>query len=288
MQTVLALLFGGAMGLSLGLTGGGGSILAVPLLVYGLGLELRAAVAVSLAVVGLTALFGAAIQARSRLVLWRAGALLGAGGIVAAPLGARLGAVLPDDLVLVLFAALMVLVGVRMARCSSDHGAADGTGSAGGAGGPDTGAGAKRALEVPVGRLRCPRSEDGMPRPTPSCMAKLAGAGAVAGVLSGFFGVGGGFLLVPALLWVGSVRIEHALATSLVAIALISVSGFAANVGAAGRIALSVAVLFGAGGALGMLAGARLKRHLSPVVLSRVFAAVAVIAGFYVVVQVVL
>lgn len=273
MQTVLALLFGGVMGLSLGLTGGGGSILAVPLLVYGLGLELRAAVAVSLAVVGITALFGAVIQARSRLVLWRAGIILGGGGIIAAPLGARLGAVLPDDLVLVLFAVLMVVVGLRMARCGADDA---------------TGDGAQKALEVPVGRLRCPRGEDGKPRPTPSCMAKLAGAGAVAGVLSGFFGVGGGFLLVPALVWVGSVRIEHALATSLVAIALISVSGFAANVGPAGELSVSLAVLFGAGGAVGMIAGARLKRHLSPVVLSRVFAAVAVTAGVYVVVQVLL
>ncbi|TVR35003.1 MAG: sulfite exporter TauE/SafE family protein [Spirochaetaceae bacterium] len=264
MQTVLALLFGSAMGLSLGLTGGGGSILAVPLLVYGLGLDLRAAVAVSLAVVGLTALFGAVIQARSGQVLWRAGALLGGGGIIAAPFGARLGAVMPDDVVLVLFALLMVVVGVRMARGSSD------------------------APELPLGRFRCPRGDDGRPQPTLACMAKLAGAGAVAGVLSGFFGVGGGFLLVPALVWVGSVRIEHALATSLVAIALIAVSGFAANVGAAGHISLTVATLFGAGGAAGMVIGARLKRYLSAVVLSRVFAAVAIAAGFYVVAQVVL
>ncbi|TVQ40468.1 MAG: sulfite exporter TauE/SafE family protein [Spirochaetaceae bacterium] len=264
MQTMLALLFGSAMGLSLGLTGGGGSILAVPLLVYGLGMELRAAVAVSLAVVGLTALFGATIQARSGQVLWRAGMLLGGGGIVAAPLGARLGAAMPDDMVLILFAVLMIVVGVRMARGSSD------------------------APELPLGRFRCPRGDDGRPQPTLACMAKLAAAGALAGVLSGFFGVGGGFLLVPALVWVGSVRIEHALATSLVAIALISVSGFAANVGAAGQISLSVAALFGAGGAAGMIIGARLKRYLSPQVLSRVFAAVAIVAGFYVVMQVVL
>lgn len=285
MLAVLALLFGGAMGLSLGLTGGGGSILAVPLLVYGLGFELRAAVAVSLAVVGLTALFGAIIQARSRLVLWRAGTLLGAGGIVAAPLGARLGAILPDDLVLVLFAALMVVVGLRMARCGAADRTEDGAERVAGV---DRVESVLTAVEVPVGRLRCPRGEDGKPRPTPSCMVKLAAAGAVAGVLSGFFGVGGGFLLVPALMWVGSVRIEHALATSLVAIALISVSGFAANVGAAGRLSLDVVVLFGAGGALGMLAGARLKRSLSPTVLSRVFAAVAVTAGLYVAAQVLL
>ncbi len=261
MATALALLFGGAVGLSLGLTGGGGSILAVPLLVYGLGLELRAAVAVSLAVVGLTSLFGAGLQARSGQVLWRAGAILGTGGIIAAPLGARIGALLPDDLVMVLFAILMVIVGLRMA-----------------AGGEER--------ELPVARFACPRDEGGRPRPTPGCIIKLGGAGALTGVLSGIFGVGGGFLLVPALLWVGSARIEHALATSLVAIALISVSGFAANLGAAGGAALSVVLLFAAGGAAGMLLGAAWKRHLSSLVLGRVFAVVAIGAGVYVVAQV--
>ena len=261
MYVTLAILFGSAVGLSLGLTGGGGSILAVPLLVYGLGLDLRAAVALSLAVVGLTALFGAVLQARSGMVVWRAGAVLGAGGIVAAPAGAKLGAVLPDDLVLVLFAVLMVYVGIRMARGSS-------------------------ARDIPVGRFSCPRDSSGNPEPSLSCIAKMAGAGAVAGILSGFFGVGGGFLLVPALVWVGSVRMERALATSLVAIALISVSGFAANKGAAGDLSLSLAALFTVGSVVGMVAGARFKRHLSPVVLGRLFAAVAIGAGIYVVAQV--
>lgn len=258
----LTLVSGLAVGLSLGLTGGGGSILAVPLLVYGLGLELRAAVAVSLVVVGLTSLFGAALQARSGQVLWRAGAILGLGGIVAAPLGARIGAIMPDDLVLVLFAILMAVVGVRMALGS-------------------------RATELPVGRFACPRDERGMPRPTAACILKLGSAGALTGILSGIFGVGGGFLLVPALVWVGSARIEYALATSLVAIALISVSGFIANLGAAEEVSLQVVLLFALGAATGMLLGARLKRHLSSVVLGRVFAVVAVGAGIYVLVQVV-
>ena len=263
MYVALTVIFGTAVGLSLGLTGGGGSILAVPLLVYGLGLDLRAAVAISLAVVGLTSLFGAILQARSGMVVWRAGIVLGVGGILAAPLGAKLGAVLPDDLVLVLFAALMVYVGIRMARGST-------------------------AEEVPVGRFGCTRDEVGNPELSLLCVAKMGGAGAVAGILSGFFGVGGGFLLVPALVWVGSVRIDRALATSLVAISLIAVSGFAANKGAAGDLSLSLAALFGAGGVVGMVVGARLKRHLSPLVLGRVFAAVAIGAGFYVVAQVVL
>lgn len=258
----LAVAFGVAVGLSLGLTGGGGSILAVPLLVYGLGLDLRAAVAISLAVVGLTSLFGAVLQARSGQVLWRAGAILGAGGIIAAPLGARIGALMPDDLVLVLFAILMAVVGARMALGS-------------------------RERELPLGRFACPRDERGMPSPTLACVLKLGGAGALTGILSGIFGVGGGFLLVPALVWVGSAPIEHALATSLVAIALISVSGFIANLGAAETVSVLLVVLFAGGAAGGMLAGARLKRYLSSLVLGRVFALVAIGAGVYVLLQVI-
>ncbi len=263
METTLAVVFGSAVGLSLGLTGGGGSILAVPLLVYGLGLELRAAVAISLAVVGLTSLFGAGLQARSGQVLWRAGAILGLGGIVAAPLGARIGILMPDDLVMILFAMLMVAVGLRMASGGEER-------------------------ELPVGRYACPRDDHGRPRPSPACIVKLGGAGALTGILSGIFGVGGGFLLVPALVWVGSARIEHALATSLVAIALISVSGFIANFGATADVSLLLVLVFAAGSAVGMAVGAVWKRRLSPVVLGRVFAAVAIGAGVYVVAQVLL
>lgn len=114
METLLPVILGSIVGISLGLTGGGGSIFAVPLLVYALGLELRRAVALSLAIVGLTALFGALIQGRHGRVLWKAGGTLGAGGIVAAPLGARVGEWLPEPIALYLFAALMGVVGLLM------------------------------------------------------------------------------------------------------------------------------------------------------------------------------
>ena len=110
----MALVYGVIVGLSLGLTGGGGSIFAVPLLLYGLGLDFRRAVAVSLAVVGLTALYGAVLQARRGHVLWGAGAVLGLGGVMAAPLGGWIGARLPAQLSLLLFAALMIFIGERM------------------------------------------------------------------------------------------------------------------------------------------------------------------------------
>ncbi|TVQ25679.1 MAG: sulfite exporter TauE/SafE family protein [Spirochaetaceae bacterium] len=258
MDMTLAVVFGLLVGLSLGLTGGGGSILAVPLLIYGLGMELRAAVAISLAVVGLTSLFGAVIQARSGNVLWKAGAILGLGGIIAAPFGAQLGTRIPEDISLVLFAALMIFVGARMARRE------------------------RPAPEVPTGRFTCPLDEQGRPAGGITCALKLGAAGLMTGVLSGFFGVGGGFLLAPALIFVAGVSIDRALATSLVAIALTAVSGFIANFAAAYGSPVALTAVFAAGSWAGMVGGAWLKQYLSPVVLRRIFAVVAVGAGLFV------
>lgn len=244
-----ALLFGLLVGLSLGLTGGGGSIFAVPLLIYGLGLPLRDAVTVSLAVVGATALFGAMLQGRQTgLVLWGAGAMLGLGGVIGAPLGARIGVALPDAPALGLFSLLMLIIGVRMVKPGS------------------------AAAEIPFSWAACARGELGLPRFTPTCGGKLVAAGTVTGILSGIFGVGGGFLVVPALMFVTGVSIERALATSLVGIALISAAAFAANVFLEVRaLPVAITLLFLAGALGGMMAGARLKHHLPADALRRIF-----------------
>lgn len=234
----LTLLYGCVVGLSLGLTGGGGSIFAVPLLVYGLGLGLRHAVAVSLAIVGLTALYGAIIQARRGLVLWGAGVMLGLGGIMAAPLGAWIGARMPDRLSLLLFAGLMVLIGVRMLRKKGDN------------------------SDVPISWMSCQRNADGKPHFSFPCAGKLLVAGGLTGVLSGIFGVGGGFIVVPALLIVTGVGIESALATSLVGIFLIAASGFAANLGHLTSSDTPLALWFLGGSVLGMTLGATIKTFL--------------------------
>lgn len=260
MDIALAVFFGLLVGLSLGLTGGGGSILAVPLLIYGLGMELRAAVAISLAVVGLTSLFGAVIQAKSGNVLWKAGAVLGTGGILAAPFGAQLGTLIPENISLVLFAALMVFVGARMARKEAP------------------------SPEVPSSprRLACPLDDKGRPAGGLACALKLGVAGLMTGLLSGFFGVGGGFLLAPALIFVAGVSTDRALATSLVAIALTAVSGFIANFAAAYGSPITLTAVFAVGSWAGMIGGAWLKQYLSPLVLRRIFAVVAIGAGIFV------
>ncbi len=273
----LAAGFGLLVGLSLGLTGGGGSILAVPLLVYGLDMDLRTAVALSLVIVGATSLFGAAIQARSGQVLWRAGAILGIGGIAIAPFGAIVGAGMNDDVVVIMFAALMVIVGIQMLRgaSGSEVGITEEN-----AGDPDT-----ESKSSNVGSaVSCRTDNEGLPIPTSGCIAKLLAAGAATGFLSGLFGVGGGFLLVPALLLVGGVSMHHALATSLVAIALTSVSGFISNVGAAETIPVATAVIFAVGSLIGMQSGAYLKNYLPAKLLRTGFAfAVVAVGGFMVV-----
>jgi uncharacterized membrane protein YfcA len=246
---MLALLLGSVVGLSLGLTGGGGSIFAVPLLVYGLSLDFREAVTLSLAIVGSTALYGATIQARRKVVLWGAGVVLGAGGILTAPLGATVGRHISDRLSLVMFAALMVVVGIQMIAGRRD---------------------------MRIAAIACQRSPQGELHVSWRCAAKLLAAGMVTGVLSGIFGVGGGFLLVPALLLVTGISIDSAMATSLVSIALISASGFVANLESLNPERLAVGGFFFAGALVGMTLGASLKRHLPAHTLRKIFGTVII------------
>lgn len=258
---VLALLYGIFVGVSLGLTGGGGSTFAIPLLVYGIGIDFRRAVALSLAVVGLTALYGAVLQARRGVVLWRAGAILGIGGVVTAPLGAWLGTFLPERTSLLLFAALMVWIGAQMFRSGpSDE-------------------------EFSRSWLTCTRDPGAELRFHWGCAAKLLAAGILTGVLSGIFGVGAGFLIVPALLLVAAVSIERATATSLVAMFLISASGFCANARNLYASDLGVAAWFLGGAGVGMTLGAYGKTYLPAQILKKGFALMVLATAGYVLVR---
>lgn len=220
---------GTVVGIALGLTGGGGSIFALPLLVHVLHVGVRDAVAVSLATVGLTALFGALLKRGD--VRWRAGLGFATAGILGAPLGSWIGARLPDRETLVGFALLMVIAGARLWRPSRPQ--------------PTTG-----------------------PHP-----AILPLSGFATGVLAGVFGVGGGFLIVPALVLGAGLAMRAAVATSLLAIAMISASAFASQLLAgAAELDAGLAVLFTAGALAGMAAGTWLRALLSEAALRRTFA----------------
>lgn len=257
---LLAFVFGSLVGLSLGLTGGGGSIFAVPLLVYGLGFPFRQAVGLSLGIVGGVAAFGALLHHRRREILWGPGVFLGLGGILFAPFGAQLSVAVPERIALSLFAFLMGTVGYLTVR------------------------GRRESGEIPISWAQCERLEEGSPRFSLRCASKLLVAGGIVGLLSGFFGVGGGFLLVPALVVVLALPFERALASSLVAITLISFSGFLAHSAVLASVDSTIAGAFLAGALTGMGMGVRLKPRFSAAALRWSFGAVTIVAAVVVLV----
>jgi uncharacterized membrane protein YfcA len=253
------LLVGCVVGLALGLTGGGGSILAIPLLLYWVHLPFGEAKMISLAAVGLTSLVGAILQSRLGVVRWRAGAMLGLGGVLAAPVGILWGHALDPQWNLGLFSALMVIVALRMWR---------------------------GGMDLPLGRWACPRNEQGLPIPTLSCAGKIMAAGSLAGVLAGMFGVGGGFLVVPALQIVTGMGMERVASTSLVAISVISGAAFLFGLGAGGAVDPASLGIFCAGGGAGIALGIWGKKLCSPLILSRLFASLSFLAASYIFFQV--
>ena len=194
-----ALVFGAVIGLLLGLLGGGGSILAVPALVYGAGQPLTAAVPTSLVVVGISSAVALLPRLRAGQIRWRIAALVGGAGAAAAFAGAAVNRLLDPRVVLIGFAALMVAVALGMLR---------GDGETGG------------DCALPGGGVDWR-----------GCLPKSVGTGLAVGFLTGLFGVGGGFLLVPALVLLLGLPMATAVGTSLVVIVLNSAAGFAAHAG---------------------------------------------------------
>ncbi len=223
------------IGVLLGLLGGGGSILTVPLLVYVLGVEPKTAIAMSLLVVGVTSASATVMHARAGRVRWRTAFIFGAGGMSGAFLGGRVSGLLPPGVLLLLFTAVMVAAAISLLR----------------------------RKEAPA-----PAGEPPMPARLP--VARVLGQGGAVGLLSGLVGAGGGFLIVPALVLLG-LATPVAMATSLV---VISLQCFAGLLGHQGHEhlpwGLTAAVLTTAVG--GSFIGGRLAGRISPGTLRKGFA----------------
>ncbi len=268
----LGLTFGVVVGFSLGLTGGGGSIFAVPLLVYGLAVRPREAIGVSLAAVAATALAGGLRRLARGEVEIRTGLVFAVAGMAGAPVGSWIGGWVPEGVLLVLFAVLMVLVAVRMWRRASRR--------------PDEARAIRASLDpIPAGERgpSCQRDPDGVLRLTSRCFAILVATGLATGVLSGLFGVGGGFVIVPALVLVTGMGIHRAVATSLMVIALVGASGVASSLAAGRPIPLALTVLFVAGGVAGMEFGTLVGRRLGGPGLQKLFASAMVAVAAFIV-----
>ena len=252
LHALLAIASGGLVGFTLGLVGGGGSILAVPLLVYVVGVpSTHIAIGTSAVAVAVSAAANLAGHARARTLKWPCALVFALAGIVGAAGGAQLGKMVDGGRLLMLFGALMVAIGTLMLRPRKSGGNAD------------------------VALTR-----ESMPRLLPL----LIGFGFLVGALSGFFGIGGGFLIVPGLIGATAMPLINAIGSSLVAVTAFGLTT-AASYAWSGLIDWPLAFLFIVGGALGGLLGIRLARHLAGHrhALSLTFSAIVIAVGFYVI-----
>jgi uncharacterized membrane protein YfcA len=260
-RALLASPLGLLIGWSLGALGGGGSILAVPALVYGAGQEARAATASSLLLVGVAAAAGLVRHARAGRVRWATGASFGAVGIAGSLVGTALNRRMDPDLLLLGFSALVLVAAWRMVTACPTC----------------TQVGERVALGEPgrggVATMRSSRID------TQRALA-VAAAGTAVGFLTGLFGVGGGFVIVPALTLVLGFSMPDAIGTSLLVIAI------NAAVALAGRMATTsiewgVTVPFVVAAVVGVALGGRSADRLDPTRSLRAFAALLVAVAAY-------
>jgi len=229
------------IGLSLGLLGGGGSILTTPVLVYALGVDAKDAIAESLLIVGVTSLVAMLAHARAGNVRWPTALQFGGAGMVGAWTGGMLAGYLSPRVQLTMFGTMMVVASVAMFR---------------GRRGGDAG--------------------EGEPAP----VSRILLAGVVIGLLLGAVGAGGGFAIVPALVLLARMPMRVAVGTSLAIIAMQSFAGFAGHAAHAHVDVARVAVMSTAA-VVGSLVGGRLTNAFPPVALRQGFASfVLLMAGF--------
>ena len=225
-QDALAVLSGSAVGFSLGLIGGGGSILAVPLLLYVVGIgDAHVAIGTSALAVSANAFGNLIGHSRAGNVKWPCAAMFAVAGIAGAAIGSSLGKLVDGQKLLFLFALAMIAVGAAMLR---------------------------------------PRSAAGDPdvRITPAIAVRLVVVGVIVGAFSGFFGIGGGFLIVPGIMLGSGMAILSAIGSSLLSVGAFGLTT-AINYAISGLIDWKVAALFIIGGLVGGIFGTRTAVRLA-------------------------
>lgn len=220
------------VGIALGLLGGGGSILTVPLLAYVAGMDAKQAIATSLLVVGVTSAIGAISHARAGRVQWRTGLIFGAAGMAGAYGGGLLAQFIPGTVLLIGFAVMMIATAIAMLR-------------------------GRKNIEVTAETHRMP-------------VPKIVAEGLVVGLVTGLVGAGGGFLVVPALALLGGLPMPVAVGTSLIVIAMKSFAGLGGYLSSV-QIDWAVAGAVTAAAVVGALLGARLSAKVNPDALRKSF-----------------
>lgn len=246
----MALILGVALsllvGVSLGLLGGGGSILTVPLLVYVLGLPAHEAIAMSLLVVGTTSAAALIPHALAGRVRWRTGLVFGLAGMIGAYGGGRVAKFVPSGALLLLFGAMMLVMAIAMLR-------------------------GRRSSQADVAAVERKQL----------ALGKVLALGLLVGAVTGLVGAGGGFVIVPALVLLAGLPMDIAVGTSLVVIAMNSFAGFAGYVGST-SIDWRLAGMVTAAAVIGSLLGGRLVGMVSPEKLRRGFAVFVVAMAVFI------
>ncbi|MCA7119668.1 MAG: sulfite exporter TauE/SafE family protein [Acidibrevibacterium sp.] len=249
-EAALAVLCGAVVGFVLGLIGGGGSILATPLLLAVVGLPPHQAIGTGALAVAVNAFANLVSHARAGHVRWRRAGVFALVGALGAALGSTLGKAFDGERLLALFALLMLVVGVLALRD-------------------------QRAAPA-----------EAQPRPLAHELPRLVATALGVGLLSGFFGIGGGFLIVPGLLFATNLSMIEAVGSSLLSVGSFGLTA-AVNYALSGLVAWGVAAEFVAGGVGGGLLGLLVARHLAArrSALRRVFAAIVLVVGVYLLIR---
>lgn len=248
---ILVLALSALIGVTLGLLGGGGSILAVPLLVYVAGFGEKEAIAASLFIVGTTSIVATIGHAREKRVQWKTGLIFGAASMVGAFAGGWLGGYIPGNVLLILFAIMMLATSIAMIRGRKNKTPAD------------------AAANAPV------------PTKTSLPLARILIDGAVVGLATGMVGAGGGFLVVPALTLLGGLPMAVAVGTSLLVIVMKSfagLSGYLFSVQLDWIPVLAITAL----AILGSFAGAALAGKINEAKLRKIFGYFVLVMGVFV------
>ena len=247
---ILVLALSVLIGLSLGVLGGGGSILTVPILVYVAGFEAKEAIAASLFVVGVTSAVSVFSHARAGRVMWRTGLLFGAAGMAGAFVGGLLGGHIPGQILLIAFALMMVATSIAMIRGRKKK--------------ADAGTEAPKHTELPLFRVLL----DGL----------------VVGLVTGLVGAGGGFLVVPALALLGGLPMAIAVGTSLVVIAMKSFAGLAGYLTTV-ELDWGITLAVTAAAIVGTLIGSKLAGRIPEAALRKGFGWFVLVMGAFVLIQ---
>lgn len=238
------------VGLSLGLLGGGGSILTVPILRYVLGMDAHEAIALSLLVVGTTSLAALVPHARKQRVRWRTGIIFGLAGMAGAFAAGRVAHLIPAAVLLSAFGVMMFVTAFAMLRKKPAA--------------ARPGAVQESARELPI--------------------AKVLAEGVVVGAVTGLVGAGGGFLVVPALVLLGGLPMELAVGTSLVVIAMKSLAGFAGFIGHT-HVDWTIGLSISASAVIGSIAGGLLVSRIPASTLRAVFGWLVIAMALFILAQ---